>query len=657
MNIEQLCLILVFAPLFGSVIAGVFRNQIGRTGAHAVTISTVFISLILALYVATQILGAYQPTLNVNLYTWASGGELFPFRFHIGFLIDPLTVVMLVIVTFVSLLVHIYSIGYMADDDGYQRFFSYISLFTFMMLMLVTANNFLQLFFGWEGVGLVSYLLISFYYHKESAIEGGMKAFLVNRVGDFGFILGIGMLLAYTGSLDYQTVFRSAELLASQNISIFSGSEWSLITVVCLLLFVGAMGKSAQIPLHVWLPESMEGPTPISALIHAATMVTAGVFMVARISPLIELSDVALTTVMIIGATGALFTGLIAIVMNDIKRVVAYSTLSQLGYMMAAMGVSAYSAGMFHLLTHACFKALLFLAAGSVIIGMHHEQDMRKMGGLWRYMPITYLTFLIGGLALCAIPPFAGFYSKDTIIEAVALSTLPGSTYAYYCVALGAMVTAIYTFRALFMTFHGKPKMDEHTRSHLQESPWVVWLPLVLLAIPSVIMGYLLYMPMLFNQPTLLASSLFVLPQHNVLAQLGEEIHSPLASALHAPTTMVFWLTVAGIVLTWLAYILLPGLPARLARIFSPIYALLVHKYGFDAFNDLVFVRGGKAFGRLFYRTGDRMLIDGLLVNGTAKTVRWFALKGRMVQTGYLYHYASVMVLGLIGFLCWLLLS
>ena len=657
MSILQCCLIIVLAPLVGSVVAGFFRHQIGKVGAHTVTTGGVGISLILSIYVATMVLTGAVPTLNMNLYTWASGGDIFPFSFYIGFLIDPLTVVMMVTITFVSFLVHVYSIGYMADDDGYQRFFSYISLFTFMMLMLVTANNFLQLFFGWEGVGLVSYLLISFWYHKESAIEGGMKAFIVNRVGDFGFILGIGFILAYVGSLDYEVVFNNANALATENIEIFKGHPWSVMTVTCLFLFIGAMGKSAQVPLHVWLPESMEGPTPISALIHAATMVTAGVFMVARISPLIELSTTALSFVLIIGATGALFTGLLAVVMNDIKRVIAYSTLSQLGYMMAAMGVSAYSAGMFHLLTHACFKALLFLAAGSVIIGMHHEQDMRKMGGLWRKMPITYITFLIGGLALCAIPPFAGFYSKDTIIEAVQLATIPGHDYAYFCVALGAMVTAFYTFRALFMTFHGETRMDKHTLDHVHESPVVVWVPLVLLAIPSVILGYILYMPILFDTPSLLGASLFVLPSHNVLAELAKEVVSPWQSMLHAAHSLIFWLTLAGIIITWVCYIAIPTIPTVLANRFRIIYQILLDKYGFDAFNDFVLVRGIKALGEAFYRIGDQRLIDGLIVNGTGRTIKWFALKGQGFQNGYLYHYIAVMVFGVLGFLCWLLLG
>lgn len=657
MSIQQLCLIIVLAPLLGAILAGFFRNQIGRVGAHTVTILGVSISLFVSLHVAWQVFSGSISSVNTVLYHWASGGLLIPYEFNLGFLIDPLSVVMLVTVNFVSLLVHIYSIGYMSDDDGYQRFFSYISLFTFMMLMLVSANNFLQLFFGWEGVGLVSYLLIGFWYQKESAIEGSLKAFLVNRVGDFGFIIGIALIFAYTGSIDYATVFQSANLLASQSIEIFQGHSWSLMTVTCLALYVGAMGKSAQVPLHVWLPESMEGPTPISALIHAATMVTAGVFMIARISPLIELSTTALTVVLVIGATGALFTGILALVMNDIKRVVAYSTLSQLGYMMVAMGVSAYSAGMFHLLTHACFKALLFLGAGSVIIGMHHEQDMRKMGGLWNKMPITYITYIIGSLALCAIPPFSGFYSKDTIIEATQLSQIPGSSYAYFCVVVGAGVTALYTFRSFFMTFHGKPRMDEHTLSHIHESPWVVWLPLVLLAIPSVILGYILYMPMLFDKPTLLSSSIFVLPEHNVLSELAHEVSSPFASMIHSVVSPVLWITLSGIAIAWICYIAVPSIPGTLARYFSLIYKILINKYGFDAFNNLFVVKGSKALGNVFYSVGDQKLIDGLVVNGSSRLVRWFSNKGRVIQSGYLYHYAAVMVFGLLGFLCWLILG
>lgn len=653
--IQQLCLIIVLSPLIGSLIAGIFRKPLGRAGAHSVTIGLISVSLILSLYVAYAILSGRAMPINTNLYIWASGGLSFPYAFHIGFLIDPLTVVMLVTVTFVSLLVHIYSIGYMADDAGYARFFSYISLFTFMMLMLVTSNNFLQLFFGWEGVGLVSYLLIGFWYDKESALEGSLKAFLVNRISDFAFILGIGLMLAYAGSLDYATVFKSTAIFSQSTLILFAGHPWPVISIVCILLFIGAMGKSAQVPLHVWLPESMEGPTPISALIHAATMVTAGVFMVARLSPLMEFSTTALSFILVIGATGALFTGILALVMNDIKRVVAYSTLSQLGYMMVAMGASAYNAGIFHLVTHACFKALLFLGAGSVIIALHHEQDMRKMGGLWKKMPVTYITYLIGSLALCAVPPFAGFYSKDTIIEVAQLTQIPGGSYAYFCVSLGAMVTALYTFRSFFMTFHGKPKMSQEDWAHVKESPWVVWFPLVMLAIPSVIIGGILYLPMLFDTPSLLSSSIFVLPEHNVLAELGREINSAKSQALHAPFTLTFWLAIFGFVIAWICYIAIPSLPARLATSCAFIYRILVEKYGFDAFNNTVFVSGSKRIGRLFYNTGDRKLIDGFLVNGTSSLVRFIAAKSRVLQSGYLYHYATAMILGSLIFLCWLL--
>lgn len=655
MSILHNCIVIVLAPLICSVIAGFFRNQIGRKGAQTITILGVGLSLVLSIIVAFTYDFTNALPINVNLYTWASGGNIFPYSFHIGFLIDSLTIVMMLVVTFVSFLVHIYSIGYMSDDPGYQRFFSYISLFTFMMLVLVTANNFLQLFFGWEGVGLVSYLLIGFWYNKESANQASLKAFMVNRVGDFGFILGIALTLAFCGSIDYASVFKQANTLATANIEIFSGHSWSVITVICLLFFVGAMGKSAQVPLHVWLPESMEGPTPISALIHAATMVTAGVFMMARISPLIELSNTALSVVVIIGATGALFTGILALVMNDIKKVVAYSTLSQLGYMMVAMGISAYSAGIFHLLTHACFKALLFLSAGSVIIGLHHEQDMRKMGGLWRKMPVTYITFLIGSLALCAVPPFAGFFSKDTIIEAAELSSIPGAHYAYVCVVLGAMITAMYTFRAIFMTFHGKPRMSTASYSHVKESPWVVWLPLVILAIPSVIIGYILYMPMLFKQPSILHDAIFVLPQHNVLAKLGTEITSAMHSILHAPISLVFYLTLIGIAAAWVCYIALPFLPAFFAKNLSLIHKILIDKYGFDSFNELFFVRGSKKLGGVFYKVADQKLIDGMVVNGTANTLNWLAKKTRVMQNGYLYQYVTIMMLGLFGFLFWFL--
>ncbi len=653
---KNICLILVLMPLLGSILSGFFRKALGRAGAHSITILCVAISFLCALYVAKTILVDGGASLNENLYTWGSGGGFFPYSFHIGFLIDPLTAIMLVVVTFVSLAVHIYSMGYMAEDDGYQRFFSYISLFTFAMLMLVSSNNFLQLFFGWEGVGLVSYLLIGFWYQKESALQGSLKAFIVNRVGDFGFVLGIGLLLAYTGTLDYSQVFDKVPVLSGENITLFDHHSWSLVTVICILLFVGAMGKSAQVPLHVWLPESMEGPTPISALIHAATMVTAGVFMVARMSPLFEQSTTALTFIAVIGGTGAMFTGLLGVVMNDIKRVIAYSTLSQLGYMMVAMGVSAYPVGIFHLGTHACFKAVLFLAAGSVIMGMHHEQDMRKMGGLWRMMPITYATFLIGGLALCAVPPFAGFYSKDMIIDAARLSTIPGAHYAYYCVLLGAFVTSLYTFRSLFMTFHGKPRMDEHTREHLKESPWTVCLPLILLAIPSVVIGYILF-PHFLSAHNILGSSVTISSSHPAWFHLIEEVRSPAAMAIDALSTPTFWLVVAGFVTAWIFYILKPEWPEVIAARFSWIYRVLMQKYGFDLFNDKVIVPLTKGFGFLFYRAGDQKIIDGFIVNGSARVIEWSSYCARKLQTGYLYHYATAMVLGLLALLSWLLLG
>lgn len=652
MNNLQLCIITIFAPLVGAIVAGIFHKQVGKSGAHFVTIAGVFISFICSLWIAANFY--YNPqVVNTQFYTWASGAGYFPYNFSLGFLIDPLTIMMLVIVSFVSLLVHIYSMGYMAQDPSYQRFFSYISLFTFMMFMLVTANNFLQLFFGWEGVGLVSYLLIGFWYTKESALQGSLKAFLINRVGDFGFILGIGLIFSLVGSLDYNATFSAANKIASQNIELFAGHPWPVINVICILLFVGAMGKSAQVPLHVWLPESMEGPTPISALIHAATMVTAGVFMVARLSPLYELSQFALSFILIIGATGALFTGLLAIVMDDIKKVIAYSTLSQLGYMMVAMGLSVYSAGMFHLLTHACFKALLFLAAGSVIVGMHHKQDMKFMGGLKTKMPITYITFLIGSLALCALPPFSGFYSKDTIIDAASLASVPGSSYAYVCVLLGAMVTALYTFRALLLTFHGKPRMPDF--DHIQESPRSIVFPLIMLAIPSVVIGFILYKPMLFGN--FFQNSIYVAPQHNLLKLIAEENPGPVAAALHGLTSLTFLFTISGIIIALLGYLVFPALPAKITHYCKTPYKVLCNKYGFDNFYDLVFVRGAKAFGRLFYQISDKRIIDGLVVNGSGQFVKWLSKKSRRVQSGYLYHYVMIMGVSLLLMISWLILG
>ena len=638
-----LCLIIVLAPLVGALLAGLFGRQIGRAGAHWVTSGAVGLSFLLSALVFWRIVVGDAPTYNENLYTWLSTGGI---DFHVGFLVDELSATMMVVVTFVSWMVHIYTIGYMHDDPGYQRFFSYISLFTFSMLMLVMSNNFLQLFFGWEAVGLVSYLLIGFWFTRDTAIYANLKAFLVNRVGDFGFLLGIACVLMYFGSLDYQSVFAAAPAHADTTISVIDGHEWSLLTVTCLLLFVGAMGKSAQWPLHVWLPDSMEGPTPISALIHAATMVTAGIFMVARMSPLFEMSTTALSVVLVIGAITAFFMGLLGLVQNDIKRVVAYSTLSQLGYMTVALGASAYAAAIFHLFTHAFFKALLFLAAGSVIIGMHHEQDMRKMGGLRRYMPVTYWTSLIGSLALIGFPGFAGFFSKDAIIEAVHLSHIPGSGIAYAAVLSGVFITALYSFRLVFLVFHGEERMDHHTKEHLHESPKVVTVPLIALAVPSVLAGALFVGAMLFGD--YFGGSIVVSAEHDVLGELGHHYHGVFGMITHGLLQPPFWLAMGGVFAAWYCYMKRPDIPRRAAESMSLVYRILLDKYGFDRFNDWFFAGGARSAGRALWRGGDVALIDGLIVNGSARAIGWWAGIIRHVQSGYLYHYAFAMILGLL---------
>lgn len=653
-TLYALTCIVVFAPLLGSVIAGLGgKRYVGRRGAHIVTISLMFIALgcSVALF---RFVAVDNKSLYVNLYNWGFSGN---FRFNIGFMIDHLTVVMMMIVNFVSTVVHIYSMGYMADDDGDQRFFSYVSLFTFAMLLLVTANNFMQLYIGWEGVGLVSYLLIGFWFTKESASLGAFKAFIVNRVGDFGFILGLAAVLDYAGSLDYHTVFSHPQLLYSQTITIFPGMHWSVMTVTCILLFIGAMGKSAQMPLHVWLPESMEGPTPISALIHAATMVTAGVFMVARMSPLFEYSQVALSMVLVVGATGALFTGLLAFVEWDIKRVIAYSTMSQLGYMMAGDGASAYSAGIFHLVTHGCFKALLFLSAGSVIVTMHHEQDLRKMGNLKKYLPLTCICFLVGALALSAIPPFAGFYSKDSIIDAVHLSTIPGSTYAYWCLLLGAFVTGYYIFRAYFMAFHTKERMSEELRVKLKETYWSMRIGMICLAIPAFVLGFLMIRWFLYAQPPLLGNSILVLPKYNVLAEMRPHFHGAWEMFVHSFTTAPFWCAASGIIVAWFNVIVMPQFPVLLKRIFPFIYYSFVYQYGFDLFNEWVFERGTKRLSRFFFKYADLKLIDHFMVDGTGRNASRISRLFQKMQTGYLYHYAFAMIVGLLVFLFWLLLG
>ncbi|WP_042301926.1 NADH-quinone oxidoreductase subunit L [Paraburkholderia kururiensis] len=663
---ENLLLAIPLAPLVGSLIAGLFGKTVGRAGAHTVTILGVAISFVLSAIVFIDVLNG--ASFNATIYEWMSVHGL---KFEIGFLVDSLTAMMMCVVTFVSLMVHIYTIGYMAEEDGYQRFFSYISLFTFSMLMLVMSNNFLQLFFGWEAVGLVSYLLIGFYFTRESAIYANMKAFLVNRVGDFGFLLGIGLLLAFAGSLNYGEVFAKRNELAALA---FPGTHWGLLTVACICLFIGAMGKSAQFPLHVWLPDSMEGPTPISALIHAATMVTAGIFMVTRMSPLFELSDSALSFITVIGAITALFMGFLGIVQNDIKRVVAYSTLSQLGYMTVALGVSAYPVGVFHLMTHAFFKALLFLGAGSVIIGMHHDQDMRNMGGLRKYMPITWITSLIGSLALIGTPFFSGFYSKDSIIDAVKLSHLPGSGFAYFAVTASVFVTALYSFRMYFMVFHGEERFrhpkdygnghgaessahgheHEHHVHVPHETPWVVWLPLVLLAIPSVVIGAIAVGPMLygdfFQHGVAFDKVIEISPSHPALAEMAEEFHGWLDLGLHAVTGLPMWLALAGVVVAWFLYLKRPDLPAVIRSKFGPIYTLLDNKYYMDKINEVVFARGAVAIGRGLWKEGDVVVIDGL-VNGSARFIGWFASVIRFLQSGYIYHYAFAMIIGMLGLL------
>ncbi len=639
---------IVLAPLLGAIIAGLFGRKIGRAGAHCVTIIGVAISFLLSLVVLRHHVFNGAEPYNGSVYTWMVVENI---RLEIGFLVDNLTAVMISTVTFVSLMVHVYTIGYMHDDDGYQRFFSYIALFTFAMLMLVMANNFLQLFFGWEGVGLVSYLLIGFWYKRPSATFASLKAFLVNRVGDFGFLLGIAAVLMAFNSIDYADVFAAAPLMAKATVQIIPGVDWSLMTVTCILLFIGAMGKSAQVPLHVWLPDSMEGPTPISALIHAATMVTAGIFMVARMSPLFELSPTALSFVLVIGSITALFMGFLGIIQNDIKRVVAYSTLSQLGYMTVALGVSAYSAAIFHLMTHAFFKALLFLGAGSVIIAMHHEQDIRKMGGLWKYMPITWATFLIGTLALIGTPGFAGFYSKDSILEAVHYSHIPGAGFAYFAVMLGVFVTSFYSFRLYFLVFHGKERMDHHTQEHLHETPAVVTVPLILLAIPSVVIGALTIGPMLFGD--VFKGVIFVLPEHNVLEHLAEHFHGALGFALHGLTGLPFILVLAGFGSAWYLYMMRPDLPDLVQQRFAKLYDVMDRKYLFDEIYQSVFMRGSQNLGTVLWKYADAGLIDGLMVNGTARLVGWFAAVTRHLQSGYLYHYAFAMIIGLLVLLTW----
>ena len=636
---QKLYLFVPLAPLAGALIAGLFGRLIGRAWSHRVTIGLMLMCVAASVTVFMDVLKGN--VFNGTVYTWMTSGDT---RFEIGFLIDRLTATMMVVVTSVSLMVHIYTIGYMHDDPGYQRFFSYISLFTFSMLMLVMSNNFLQLFFGWEAVGLVSYLLIGFWYTRPSAIYANLKAFLVNRVGDFGFLLGIGLVLSYFGTLDYAAVFAQAPLAVTQTIEIIPGTQWELLSVVCILLFVGAMGKSAQFPLHVWLPDSMEGPTPISALIHAATMVTAGIFMVARMSPLFELTETALSVMLVIGGITTLFMALVAIVQNDIKRVVAYSTLSQLGYMTIALGASAYPAAIFHLMTHAFFKAVLFLGAGSVIIAMHHEQDMRKMGGLKKYMPITYWTMIMAALASAGVPGFSGFFSKDAIIEAVHFATIPGAGFAYFCAVTTVFITGFYTFRLMFMTFHGKPRMDHHTEEHLHESPWVVTLPLVILAMAALGAGWFIA-PMLFGD--YFGNAIQILPQHDTIAKLEAEFHGIAGMMTHSVATLPFWLSSGGIFVAWYLYIANTRLPEKIRQAAGPLYTILDRKYYIDELYSWLFIGGARTLGSALWKVGDVTVIDGFFVNGTARVVAGAATLMQRFQSGYIYHYAFTMIVGI----------
>jgi NADH-quinone oxidoreductase subunit L len=652
MGIKDLSLIIVLAPLLGSLITGIGGKKLNQRFASLLTIFLVGVSLAGALWLAKLVILDGQ-TWHGVIYHWIVSGN---YTFNVGFLVDNLTAVMMIVVTFVSLLVHIYSVGYMEKTDDFNRFFSYVSLFTFSMLMLLLADNFAQLFFGWEAVGLVSYLLIGFWFYKQSAANGSFKAFIVNRVGDFGFILGIAAILDYTGTLNYAGVFAQAATLKTATIHVWPHFHWSVLTMICVLLFIGAMGKSAQVPLHVWLPESMEGPTPISALIHAATMVTAGVYMVARMSPLFSLSIPASSLVLILGSTGALFLGILAFIENDIKRVIAFSTMSQLGYMMAADGVMAYPAAIFHLLMHGCFKALLFLAAGSVIIAMHHEQDLRKMGNLKKYLPWTYITFLVGALALSAIPPFSGFFSKDPIIDAVGLSSLPGATYGYWCLLIGGFVTAYYIFRAFFMAFHGKENMSDEVKSHLHETPWTMRTALVALAIPSVFAGFFLAKPFLYSATGILHNSVFIPAGGGVLGMLASEFSSAWGSVVESLTTWPFFFAVFGVFLAWFNVLVRPQFPAWCQKRLPWLYIILKQQFGFDLFYLNVVSRGVERLSEFFYTVTDVKMIDGSLVDGTGQRVTALAAVVRRFQSGFLCHYVLVMVLGVVVFSVWLLL-
>jgi len=648
-------LIVVFSPLLSAAIVGLTCRIINNSIAHYLTTFMVFVSFIFSLKLLYMFSFKDLNVFEDSLYTWGTIGNL---KLEIGFLVDRLTCIMLFVVTFISFLVHVYTIGYMNGDNGYNRFFSYISFFTFAMLMLVVSNNFLQLFFGWEGVGLASYLLIGFWFNRESAVYANLKAFIVNRVGDLGFLLGIAAIYCCFGSLNYLVVFDAVKnFILNGSVflnTFFSFTPISAITFICICLFIGAMGKSAQVPLHVWLPDSMEGPTPISALIHAATMVTAGIFMVARMSPIFEFSETALSFIMIIGSITCFFMGLLGIVQTDIKRVVAYSTLSQLGLMVTALGVSAYSAAIFHLFTHAFFKALLFLGAGSVIIALHHEQDIRYMGNLKKYMPITYYTMLIGSLALAGIPGFAGFFSKDLIIDAVKISHAPFSIFIYYVLILSVFITAFYSFRMFFLVFHTNERIN-HNSNHMhhddihhddehqiKESPFVIIMPLIILGIFSLFSGWLFFDKILSG---FFSDSIFV-KDATMLFHLKHELINSNNLFLHGFSSLPFFMSALGIICAWYLYCINKTIVSFFREKFSFIYLLLVNKYGFDDFNQYILAFGTRRLGLFFWKIGDMLFIDKLIVNGIPLLIKYFSNFVRVLQSGRIYNYVYIMVTG-----------
>jgi NADH-quinone oxidoreductase subunit L len=634
---------IVFLPLLASIIAGFFGRAIGDRGAQIVTCGAVLIAAVLGIPVFREILSMSGPQV-IPLFTWISAGGV---DVSWAIRLDTLSGVMILVVTIVSAMVHVYSVGYMAEDPAIPRFMAYLSLFTFFMLALATADNFVQLFFGWEGVGLLSYLLIGFWYDRPSANDAAIKAFIVNRVGDFGFALGIFAVFVIFGSLDFGTVFSKAPGAAATTID-FLGWQLPSLTLASILLFIGAMGKSAQIGLHTWLPDAMEGPTPVSALIHAATMVTAGVFMVARLSPIFEYAPGALGLVGVVGGTTAIFAASVGMAQNDIKRVIAYSTCSQLGYMFFAAGVSAYAAGMFHLFTHAFFKALLFLASGSVIHAMGGEQDMRRMGGLWKKIPITYALMWIGSLSLAGIPFFAGYYSKDTILAAAWASGTAVGRYSFVLGSFAAFMTAFYSWRLLFMTFHGEPRADEETMHHAHESPWVMLIPLFVLAAGAVFAGYLMYGDFVgAARNAFWKGSILVLPGHDAIAG-AERIPGYIA-------LVPFVLALAGIATAYLAYVARPEIPALFVKRFRALYLFVLNKWYFDELYNWLFVRPAFSIGEGLWKSGDGAVIDGLGPDGVAAATRDLARQASRLQTGYVYHYAFVMLIGVVALVTWYL--